>query len=552
MPLLDLIQREMSVSPRSVLVMSAVAGVSNALVMAIINSAAGENQTALDQRTIIMFALTVGVYMLSQGSLMRTTAHQVETVIHRLRTELIRRVAHADLQPLEQIGQSAILTGIVRDTQTISQAANLLVFGAQSLVLVVLAMLYICAISTTAFVLTLGFISVAFGVLMRRHVELGQEIQNSLLAENRVYDGLRDVLDGFKEIKISSARRKALLDYVTLVSAEARDVKAAAQIRTAAEFVFGQVLVYLLLAVIVFVVPIFAPSDSHSIAKATTAILFIVGPLGLVIQSVPTLANANAAAKNLIQLSDVLSALSPVTADAPRFPVPDDFTSITFDGVFFTHKDKRAQNNFSVGPIDLRIQRGETLFVTGGNGSGKSTFMKLLVGLYYPDRGSICIDDEPVTPATYDSYRDLFSVIFTDYHLFKRLHGLPPTDQLAADKLCSLMEMTGKTRLVGNEFETIDLSSGQRKRLALIVAMLEDKPILVLDEWAADQDPYFRRKFYYELLTELKRRGKTIIAVTHDDRYFGLADRRLAMEEGRIASITLPPPSDPRAEIEAQ
>ena len=87
------------------------------------------------------------------------------------------------------------------------------------------------------------------------------------------------------------------------------------------------------------------------------------------------------------------------------------------------------------------------------------------------------------------------------------------------------------------EFNTVDLSTGQRKRLALIVSLLEKRPILLLDEWAADQDPEFRRKFYFDLLPALHRAGVTVVVVTHDDRYLDEMDlpaRRLRMDEGRF------------------
>jgi putative ATP-binding cassette transporter len=83
-------------------------------------------------------------------------------------------------------------------------------------------------------------------------------------------------------------------------------------------------------------------------------------------------------------------------------------------------------------------------------------------------------------------------------------------------------------------FSTVALSTGQRKRLAMVVALIEDRPIYVLDELSADQDPEFRRRYYEEFLPDLRARGKTLIVVSHDDRYFHLADRVIAMEDGRF------------------
>jgi putative ATP-binding cassette transporter len=194
---------------------------------------------------------------------------------------------------------------------------------------------------------------------------------------------------------------------------------------------------------------------------------------------------------------------------------------------------------FEVGPLDFRVQQGETVFIVGGNGSGKSTFMKLLTGLYYPRGGSLRLDGRRVEGADYRAYRSLFSVIFTDFHLFDRLYGIEGVAQEDVDALLERMELEKKTRYVDGRFTHQNLSTGQKKRLALIVTLMEDRPIFIFDEWAADQDPGFRRYFYEVLLQGFKERGKTVIAVTHDDRCFHVADRVLKMDYGRIVEQTV-------------
>jgi len=203
----------------------------------------------------------------------------------------------------------------------------------------------------------------------------------------------------------------------------------------------------------------------------------------------------------------------------------------------FSYLERSTETVFKVGPLNFTLQSGELVFITGGNGSGKSTFMKLLASLYKPDSGEIIFDGTVVTDATRETYRQLFSSVFVDYHLFQRLYGIPHPDLAEVNRLLSEFRLQDKTRLAHSEFDTVDLSTGQRKRLALIVTLLEKRPILLLDEWAADQDPDFRRKFYYELLPALHRAGVTVVAVSHDDRYLDemhLPARRLRMDEGRF------------------
>jgi putative ATP-binding cassette transporter len=199
--------------------------------------------------------------------------------------------------------------------------------------------------------------------------------------------------------------------------------------------------------------------------------------------------------------------------------------------------DKWSEAVFQIGPTDFTLRSGELVFITGGNGSGKSTFLKVLAGLYEPDSGEITLDGGRVDDKTREAYRALMSAIFVDYHLFHRLYGIADPDPAEIDRLLREFRLHDKTGLTDGEFRTIDLSAGQRKRLALIVSLLEKRPILLLDEWAADQDPEFRRKFYHDLLPALNRAGATVVAVTHDDRYLDempLLGRRLRMDEGRF------------------
>lgn len=534
MPLIELIRRHMTVQPHALLLLVAIAGISNTLVMAIINNVASAEPGTPQLRMLMMFVLAIGIYAVSQRMLMRITATEVETMIQQLRTGLVDSASRAELLPLENIGRSEILGAMIRDTQTISQAVNILVIAVQSGILIVLAMVYVFLNSTAAFVLSAVFITFAVSLVLRRMKKLQGDLYKMFGQEAHLVDGLRDVLDGFKEVKMSTLRRDALMGEVDAAAVDARDLKIEYQSRSSNEYVLGQALIFLLLGVIVFAVPMFSRADTTEISRTTTAILFIIGPLGMVIQAVPMFAAANAAAQNLMQLDSTLKSLNTQNFEGAARALSPQFQEIQLDALSFSYHDARATSVFAVGPLNLTIHRGETLFITGGNGSGKSTLLKLLVGLYYPESGLIRVDGQAVTAETYDAYRNQFSVIFSDFYLFKQLYGMKAPDTVVMDDLCELLELVGKVQLNGSAFNTLDLSSGQRKRLALLVAMLEDKPILVLDEWAADQDPHFRRKFYQELLPRLRSAGKTIIAITHDDRYFDVADRCVAMEEGRL------------------
>jgi putative ATP-binding cassette transporter len=203
----------------------------------------------------------------------------------------------------------------------------------------------------------------------------------------------------------------------------------------------------------------------------------------------------------------------------------------------FRYPSAGNEVGFAVGPIDLTIRRNHLVFITGGNGSGKSTLLKLITGLYLPTSGAVLLDGQIIGPENVASFRNLFSAIFSDYHLFRELYGLGEVRADAAAELIELLEIKDKVRIVGHAFDTLALSTGQRKRLAMVALLLEDRPINVFDEWAAEQDPHLREKFYRVILPRLRAAGKTVIAVTHDERYFDLADVRLHLEEGRLVGF---------------
>ena len=176
------------------------------------------------------------------------------------------------------------------------------------------------------------------------------------------------------------------------------------------------------------------------------------------------------------------------------------------------------------------------MFLVGGNGSGKPTLSKLLVGLYSPENGEVRLDNALVTDENREAYRQHFSVVFSDYFLFDSLLGLDAPDlDDNARKYLSLLRLDNKLKIQNGVLSTTDLSQGQRKRLALLTAYLEDRSIYVFDEWAADQDPLFKEIFYYQLLPELKARGKTVVVISHDDKYYHVGDRIIKLDDGKLS-----------------
>jgi putative ATP-binding cassette transporter len=371
-------------------------------------------------------------------------------------------------------------------------------------------------------------------------------MQKAYIRENEFFELLTHLLDGFKEVKMSTARSEDLAEHMQVVSAALEDLKVKYGHQFAVHFIFSQTAFYVLIATIVFLLPQMAETSHDVLAKSTSAILFIIGPLSNFIGSIPSFASANVAAENIYELEDELDKghEAPATLSTEAAPPRriDSFSEIEFERVLFDYVDKNGQPTFSLAPIDLTIFAGEIVFIVGGNGSGKSTFLKLLTGLYFPTSGRIRVDGTDLRKLNYPEYRNLFAAIFSDYHLFDRLYGVNRlygsrgiNDQ-RVQELLKEMGLDSKTQWLDDHFTNLDLSTGQRKRLALLSSLLENKPIYVFDEWAAEQDPVFRKYFYEVLLQDLKDQGKTIIVATHDEKYFHIADRVMKMEYGQFVS----------------
>jgi putative ATP-binding cassette transporter len=527
----------MQSSLQRLVVMSCLGGMSNATILAAINAGAQDAGTGkVSVWAAALFVVALYLFIKTQHYIFITTTVEIEAIIHSLRVRLMDQVRRAELLPLDAIGRSEIVAAINKDTAALTQATNMFAFAGQGIVLVIFVGIYVAYLSMLAFVMSVTILGVAAVIFHAKSHQLAAGTREASEWDNRLFDRLIDLLDGFKEVRLNKSRSDDLYEDVVEVSRSAANIKIRTQSETFKRLVFSQTSMYLLLASIVFVVPTFSDTTDGAITKTTTALMFVVGVCIGLVQTIPILTAANAAADNIERLEERLRLISSRSQGGTGAPAAR-FDKIEMRNILFRYVDKLSEAVFQVGPVDFTLRSGELVFITGGNGSGKSTFLKVLAGLYLPDAGTITLDGTSVNDRTRDDYRSLISAIFVDYHLFRRLYGIADPDPLEVDRLLTEFRLRDKTRLVDGEFTTLDLSSGQRKRLALIVSMLEKRPLLLLDEWTADQDPEFRRKFYDELLPALQRSGATIVVITHDDRYLDelkLPARRLRMDEGRF------------------
>jgi putative ATP-binding cassette transporter len=364
----------------------------------------------------------------------------------------------------------------------------------------------------------------------QRHIDILRERMDELFRH------FRAVTEGLKELKLHHERRRAFLDdelQGTVIELQGHSV--AAQRLYASAVSWGQVLVFILIGLIAFLLPEVLDVDKAVLTGYTLAILYMVNPTQAVMNSFPQLGRATTAMRRIEELGGSLAEAAQSGPPLPERTEVFEWTSLELEGVTHTYRSERDGSSFTLGPMDLSFRPGEIVFLTGGNGSGKTTLAKLLTGLYAPETGRILLDGVPVSDATRPRYQGLFSAVFSDYYLFDSLLGLAPEGlDEEATRLLAELQLDHKVTIEKGVLSSIKLSQGQRKRLALLVAYLEDRPIYLFDEWAADQDPHFKRVFYYEILPQLKQNGKTVFAVSHDDRFYDVADRVVKLESGQL------------------
>ncbi|HTY37274.1 MAG TPA: cyclic peptide export ABC transporter [Bacteroidota bacterium] len=539
MNVIEFIRKESSKPLRSILSMAVVAGLANAMVLTIINSAS--KKVSADEgstQQLIMFIIVVVLYVVAQKYNMANGMAFIEDIIHNIRGRLADKVRRADLLKLEQIGEAEIYNRLTQESNVISQFALPIVTAVQSAVMLIVVLGYILTLSVVAFVIVVVFNAIAIVIYLHRAKQLAPMLVEINKTEIGFFKALTDILEGIKEVKLRKSRSNALAAFIKKISEELKEIKERIGGKYAENIIFPNAAYMLLMGAVVFILPRFSQTYKDVVTDITVAILFMFGPVGNLVGLMPLLDKVRMALSYIYELEAQLDkSVELHEAQANGEPVESNgFKNIRFEEVSFRYHSDDGKEAFQLGPISLNVRAGETIFLIGGNGCGKTTLLKLLTMLYFPRQGTVFVDDKQIEQANVLRYREMFSAIFSDFHLFLKLYGMEDIDPAKVQELLRFMEIDKKTQYRDGGFTDIDLSTGQRKRLAMVVALLEDRPICVFDEWAADQDPHFRNIFYEDILKGLKKQGKTVIAVSHDDRYYKYADRVIKMEYGTIIS----------------
>jgi putative ATP-binding cassette transporter len=535
--LVELIRRETSPQLRRNVVLTATfSGIASTAILAIINSAAQSSEYGNPNfRHFVMFVMAITAYIYCLRYTFDRTTRAFENILDSTRSRISDKIRHSELIVLDQIGRSVIYSRLTQDTAILSQLEVQFAATIQSLSMVLFISLYIITLSMYAFLLTVLLMAGGIAIYLRADKHFKETIEYTSQKEIELFDHVTHIIDGFPEVRLNRQRSDDLYADTEETSQAVKESK----IQTArvynGKYILSQTFFYTHLAAIVFILPQMIPTYLETITDITVAIVFFIGPLTVVVSAIPAYFMANLAAEHIFDLEQSLDMLR-TTPSPDTVQRIDSFSKITLTDVEFAYDDETEAEQFRIGPLSFDINAGETLFIIGGNGSGKSTLLKVLCALYQPEGGTLQIDDLTIGGDTLHAYRDLFSIIFSDFHLFRKLYGLRHVNPQKVNELIDRMQLDNKISYADGGFSSLELSTGQRKRMALLVSLLEDRQILIFDEWAADQDQEFRRYFYEHLLYELKSEGKTIIAVSHDDRYFQHADRIIKMEYGKLVS----------------
>lgn len=538
MKIIRVILAEAAAQRRKLVAVASLSGIANALVMYLVGSVV-QTPESLDMRQVFLFFLAIGLYAFGARYTYNRMGDLIEALLYRLRVRLIGKLQRADLQSIEHLGTAEIYARITENMATISTAGGMIAHLLQSMVIVVAGTLYLIWHSATAFAaVALLFIS-GFGLYGSGLTAVREHL--ALLAQTRVIflDSLTDLLKGFKELKHSRKRAQQLGADITAEALDLRNGSVRVNRLLDNSWVFVNCVLYVVLAALVMVVPQHLHLNSEAIAKVVPAVLLTWGPLLGIVRGYGEYLRSSQALDEIESLEAKLdSAVRPAAAAERAEPAwQGPLTAIEACDLQYQYPADSGGEGFRIGPLSLTIESGKIVFVVGGNGSGKSTLLKVLTGLYLPTAGTLRVNGVAVEADNAAAYRELISAVHSDFHLFKKLYGFFEVPDDTVRRLLVEMKLDGKTDFRGHGFTKRDLSTGQRKRLAMIAALVEDRPLLVLDEWAADQDPEFRRYFYTEMLPALRQRGKTIVAACHDDRYFHCADQVIAMDEGQLRTI---------------
>ncbi|MCX7922784.1 MAG: cyclic peptide export ABC transporter [Clostridia bacterium] len=530
-----------------IIVLSILSGIGNSIIVFIINEALNralsnnsDRYINFESRLYLYFLLGIALFTLSAMIVRKRLIAITAAVVYDKRVEIINKILKAPYFKYEALEDSKTYSALNNDPETVSGFVSMLVTGLTGIITMITCFIYLGTLNLYGMIFSILVILLTVGMFMKATKTAEKHFERNRDILELFFKNITDLVNGFKELHINARKREEFKEDMEKNCGLYRDTRMQGEYKYVGVGIFGEIMYFLVIGIAVFTFPIiFSNFEGSTLRNYTVVFLYMGGIVNQQIHIIPNLVRLTVSWKRIKQFISEISMIEdghgPATDVIEEIAAAKDGQEIAiqFKDVGFHYKNKDG-DNFGIGPINYEFKSGEIVFISGGNGSGKSTLAKLLTGLYKPDEGEIRINGQVADMKMLGSS---FTTVYSNFYLFEKLYGVNHKDkQNEIQKYLKLLQIEDKVQITDGKFSTLKLSTGQRKRLALLVSYLEDKPVCLFDEWAADQDPEFRRFFYESLLPELRNRGKAVIAITHDDYYFNRADKHIKMDMGKISN----------------
>ncbi|MEW8690199.1 MAG: cyclic peptide export ABC transporter [Candidatus Thiodiazotropha endolucinida] len=520
-----------------------ISGISTTLLLVTVNKGLGALGSDGDRLTLLALSFTALCLIVLVAKIITELLllKMAQRVTMELRLELSRKIITSPFETLEKLGTSKMFANLISDISTLTSFITSVPSLGVSAIILLSCFIYLGTLSWKMLILTFSFILFGLSIYITLSNKARVIVKETRNIHDHLYKCFQGVTHGVKELQMHYLRRDHFLnsDLKTVVS-QINNLNLSSGLYFILARNFGMILFFILIGVLIFVAPQSFVVESDALRGYVIVILYLIGPLQVLLSTYPSIIQAKI---SLHKITDLGASLGDTVQSKPVLtPGITQVDLLSLRDIEIEYEQQNGEG-FKLGPLDIDLIPGEIIFLTGGNGSGKSSFAKVLVGLYQSKNGSISINNTSIDESNMDWYRQHFTVLFSDYYLFENIGGLQ--NRIPDKNIESLtqsylrkLELNEKVKIEDGKFSTTKLSMGQRKRLALLIAYLENRPIYVFDEWAADQDPAFKKLFYTVLLEELKVKGKIVFVISHDDQYFHVADRLLKMDYGKLAELS--------------
>lgn len=524
-----------------IFILGLVSGLMSFLFLGFINMMLGlviQNKNTLDPVYVVLFIVLMLGFMWARRALSYVIIKFSQQVFWKLRTEVLSTILNASYFQINK-RTDQIHASLTTDVMVLTNFSMSLIQLMSAIVMTVGCFTYMGTMSGTLLLITigvsiLGIIIYLVGVhFNKKEFEITRSLENSFMKS------FLDLLSGFKEIHMNPRIGKDIYNQKIKVISNDSFISSTKALRGFLNVqIISEVIFYCLIAFILIFHTYFTSESSASIVSFVFILLYLLGSINSIMFIIPEMVQAKISSTKLTNLKNDLRDERFENVIEKRSLSQEEFIEISVKDLAFDYISESEGESFKVGPVSFSINKGDAVFLYGGNGSGKTTLINLLVGILKNNSGSITFNGTLLNHENYGEYRSMFSVVFSDFHLFEEFYGIENVDVELISEYLEMFELNNKVSFENNGFTSNELSTGQRKRLALIYALIRQNAVLVLDEWAADQDPFFRKKFYQEIIPKLKERGFTILAITHDDAYYYTADKLFKMEDGMLSDQT--------------